>query len=109
MRQRSVVLFSIVFSVVFVVVVVVVVVVVFVVVVVVVFVVVFVVFGVVFAGDISGLGRLVVLTVETRSQNLFRALAGGLGAAGGAVVEQPHPAEAGTAPTGAAAASTEMW
>ena len=88
MRQRSVVLFSIVFSVVFVVV--------------------FVVFGVVFAEDISGLGRLVVLTVETRSQNLFRALAGGLGAAGGAVVEQPQPAEAGTAPTGAAAASTEM-
>ena len=69
-------------------------------------VVVFVVFGVVFAEDISGLGRLVVLTVETRSQNLFRALAGGLGAAGGAVVEQPHPAEAGTAPTGAGAAST---
>ena len=65
MRQRSVVLFSIVFLVVFVVVVVV-----FVVVVVVVFVVVFVVFGVVFAGDISGLGRLVVLTVETRSQNV---------------------------------------
>ena len=93
MRQRSVVLFSIVFSVVFVGVVVVVVV---------------VVFGVVFAEDISGLGRLVVLTVETRSQNLFRALAGGLGAAGGAVVEQPQPAEAGTAPTGAAAASTEM-
>ena len=90
MRQRSVVLFSIVFSVVFVVVV-------------------FVVFVVVFAEDISGLGRLVVLTVETRSQNLLRALAGGLGAAGGAVVEQPHPAEAGTAPTGAAAASTEMW
>ena len=106
MRQRSVVLFSIVFSVVVVVVVVgggggggVVVVVV----------VVFVVFGVVFAEDTSGLGRLVVLTVETRSQNLFWALAGGLGAAGGAVVEQPHPAEAGTAPTGAAAASTEMW
>ena len=89
---------------VFVVVVVVVVVVVFVVVVVV-----FVVFGVVFAEDISGLGRLVVLTVETRSQNLFRALAGGLGAAGGAVVEQPHPAEAGTTPTGAGAASTGVW
>ena len=51
-----------------------------------------VVVGVVFAEDISGLGRLVVLTVETRSQKLFRALAGGLGAAGGAVVEQPHPA-----------------
>ena len=105
MRQRSVVLFSIVFSVVFVDVCVVVFVVVFVVVVVVVF----VVFGVVFAGDISGLGRLVVLTVETRSQNLFRALAGGLGAAGGAVVEQPQPAEAGTAPTGAGAASTGVW
>ena len=43
-----------------------------------------------FANDISGLGRLVVLTAETRSQILLRALAGGLGAAGGAVVEQPR-------------------
>ena len=48
---------------------------------------------VLFANDISGLGRLVVLTVETRPQNLLRALAGGLGAAGGAVVEQPRPAD----------------
>ena len=62
-------------------------------------VVVFVVFGVVFAEDISGLGRLVVLTVDARSQILLRALAGGLGAAGGAVVEQPRPAEAGQAST----------
>ena len=52
-----------------------------------------------FANDISGLGRLVVLIAETRSQILLRALVGGLGAAGGAVVEQPRPAEAGTAPT----------
>ena len=57
-----------------------------------------------FANDISGLGRLVVLTVETRSQILLRAVAGGLGAAGGAVVEQPRPAEAGTT-----SASTEVW
>ena len=64
---------------------------------------------VLFADDISGLGRLVVLTVETRSQILLRALAGELGAAGGAVVDQPRPAEAGTASTGAAAASTEVW
>ena len=62
----------------------------------------------VFADDISGLGRLVVLTVGTRSQYFLRALAGGLGAAGGAVVEQPRPAGAGTAPTGAAVASTEV-
>ena len=61
-----------------------------------------------FANDISGLGRLVVLTVGTRLQILLWALAGELGAAGGAVVEQPSPAEAGTAPRGAAAASTEM-
>ena len=45
-----------------------------------------------FADDISGLGRLVVLTVETRSQILLRALAGELGAAGGTVVDQPRPA-----------------
>ena len=62
-----------------------------------------------FANDISGLGRLVALTAETRSQILLRALVGGLGAAGGAVVEQPRPAEAGTASTGAAAASTGVW
>ena len=47
----------------------------------------------VFADDTSGLGRLVVLTVGTRSQYFLRALAGGLGAAGGAVVEQPRPAD----------------
>ena len=38
-------------------------------------VVVVVVVVVLFANDISGLGRLVVLTVETRSQNLLQALA----------------------------------
>ena len=61
------------------------------------------------ANEISGLGRLVVLNVETRSQKLLRAVAGGLGVAGGTVVEQSRPAEAGTASTGAAAASAEVW